>query len=96
VFQPGGLGRQCRWGSDTAGYGHPASAGGGHWLLAGSEPLPEAVFGSGEAMQNLHGSSQIIRASESVRVRGIGSYADPHIDEAQLTICSRLAGARWV
>jgi hypothetical protein len=45
VFQPGGLGRRCRRGSETAGCGCPAAAGGGHWLLAGSRQLPEAVVG---------------------------------------------------
>ena len=49
MFQPGGLVRQCRWGSDTAGYGRPAAAGGGHWLLVGSQPLPEAMVGRGES-----------------------------------------------
>ena len=47
MLQPGGLGRECRGGSETAGCGWPAAAGGGHWLLVGSEPLPVAVIGSG-------------------------------------------------
>jgi hypothetical protein len=46
VFQPGGLGWGLRlrlWrGGMTAGAGCPAAAGGGHGLLAGSSPLPEA------------------------------------------------------
>ena len=33
VFQPGGLGRQCRWRSETAGCGCLAAVGGGHWVL---------------------------------------------------------------
>lgn len=41
VFQPGGLDRRqslrCCW---DGGAGCPAAAGGGHWLLVGSEPLP--------------------------------------------------------
>jgi hypothetical protein len=35
-----------------------------------------------KAMQDLHGSSQIIWASESVRGRGLGSYEDPHMNRA--------------
>jgi len=44
--------------------------------------LPEAVIVSGKAMQDLHGSSQIIWASGSARARGMGSYEDPHMNEA--------------
>ena len=33
VLQPGGLGRQCRWRSETAGCGCLAAVGGGHWVL---------------------------------------------------------------
>jgi len=37
----------------------------------------------GKAMQDLHGYSQIIRASESARARGTGSYEGPHINRAK-------------
>jgi hypothetical protein len=46
VLQPGGVRRSLSlrrwWGG---GVGCPAAAGGGHWLLVGSEPLPEVVVG---------------------------------------------------
>jgi hypothetical protein len=52
VFQPGGLvmkvGVRCCRGGGAGGCGRPVAAGGGHWLLVGSGPLPEAVIGSGE------------------------------------------------
>lgn len=47
MLQPGGLGRGLGlrlWrGEGAIGCGCPAAAGGGHWLLAASRPLPEAV-----------------------------------------------------
>ena len=33
-------------------------------------------------MQDLHGSSQIIRAGGSARAKGKGSYADPYMNQA--------------
>ena len=36
----------------------------------------------GKVMQDLHGSSQIIRAGRSARARGKGSYADPYANQA--------------
>ena len=46
VLQPVGLSRGLGlrlWrGEGDIGGGCPAAAGGGHWLLLGSEPLPEA------------------------------------------------------
>ena len=36
----------------------------------------------GKAMQDLHGSSQIIRAGGSARAKGKGSYADPYMNQA--------------
>lgn len=40
--------RCCRGGGDAE-CGRPGAAGGGHWLLVGSKPLPEAaVVGRGE------------------------------------------------
>ena len=48
MFKPGGLGRDLGlsigWGEGAAGAGGPAAAGGGHWLLVGSGPLPEAAI----------------------------------------------------
>jgi hypothetical protein len=86
VFQPGGLSRsfvlRLWWGAGATGGGCPAAAGGGHGLLVGSEPLPEAVIDSGKKLQDLHGSSQIIWASESARARGTGSYEGPHMNQA--------------
>jgi hypothetical protein len=39
------LGLRLGWGCGAAGGSCLAAAGGGHWLLVGSEPLPEAVIG---------------------------------------------------
>jgi hypothetical protein len=36
----------------------------------------------GKAIQDLHGSSQIIRAGGSARARGTGSYEGPHMNQA--------------
>lgn len=45
MFQPGGLVGEMRLGRGGAAAegGCSAAAGGGHWLLVGSEPLPEAI-----------------------------------------------------
>ena len=52
MFKPGGLGRDLGlsigWGEGAAGAGGPAAAGGGHWLLVGSEQLPDELMGSGK------------------------------------------------
>ena len=86
MFQPWRLSRSLRlrrcWGEGAAGVCGPAAASGGHWLLVGSEPLPEVAVGSGEAMQDLHDSSQIIHANASGRARGTGSYEGPHMNQA--------------
>ena len=72
MFQPGGLGRQCRWGSETAGCGCPAAAGGEHWLLVGSEPLPEA----GISIKTAYAESSLFwsacRACRSYTPRALG------------------------
>ena len=48
------------------------------------------------AMQDLHGSSQIIWASESVRGRGLGSYEGPHMNQAQRSVCLRVIATQRV
>jgi hypothetical protein len=74
------------------------SAGGEEVLLEVADLLRRVVVGTGcwwgqshcqkpwftarKAMQDLHGSSQIIWASESVRGRGLGSYEIPHMNQA--------------
>ena len=51
VFEPGGLSRGLGlprwWGGGAAGGRCPAAAGGEHWLLVGSEPLPEVAVSRG-------------------------------------------------
>jgi len=47
-------------------------------------------------MQDLHGSSQIIRASESVKARDLGSYEGPHMHQALGSVCSKVIATQKV